>query len=85
MPFLLSVQTLFMYLIRSVYECRLSGENLVIFYSSESTHMLLFEIFSGFPQFTDLLQRAWLWQSCESLCIAKKLLHQRSLLLRMPP
>lgn len=33
------------YLIRSVSVCWLSGKNLVIFYSSESTHMLLFETF----------------------------------------
>lgn len=75
MSLLLIVQTLFMYLIRSVYEHQLGGENLAIFYSSESTHMLPLRFFQVFPLFTDLLQRAWFWQGRESPFIANELLH----------
>ena len=62
-----------MCLIRSVYERRLSGENLVIFYSSESTHMLLLEIFFFFRVFLNSqiccserasLALAKLWEAC---------------------
>jgi len=66
------MQRLYLYLIASVYECRLSEENRVIFfYSSESAHMLPLEIVSVFSS-THRSAAASL-PRCENPCITNTL------------
>lgn len=82
MQFSVTVHTLFMCLIRTVYECRLSRGNLVIFFTQVNppTRCFLSFFFFGFSS----IHRSAA-ASCENPCIANKLLHQCSLLLIMLP